>query len=71
LQDECIKTDFDGIYCRNIAFFSGHYCPQMHISLLSLDKAKGIFIQPELGFEFCELLSEAIFNGLSDYFDNK
>jgi hypothetical protein len=43
----------------------------MHISLLSLDKAKGIFIQPELGFEFCELVSEAIFNGLSDYFDNK
>jgi len=71
LQDECIKTDFDGIYCRNIAFFSGHYCPQMHISLLSLDKAKGIFIQPELGFGFCELVSEAIFKGLTDYFEER
>jgi hypothetical protein len=71
LQDECIKTDFDGIYCRNIAFFSGHYCPQIHISLLSKIKAEGIFIQPALGFEFCELVSEAIFKGLSDYFEKR
>lgn len=71
LQEECIKTDFDGIYCRNIAFFSGHYCPQIYISLLSMIKAEGTFIQPELGFEFCELVSEAIFKGLTDYFEER
>jgi len=64
LQDECIKTDFDGIYCRNLAFFSGHYCPQIYISLLSMVKAEGIFIQPELGFEFCESLAESILDGI-------
>jgi hypothetical protein len=71
LQEECIKTDFDGIYCRNIAFFSGHYCPQIYISLLSMIKAEGTSIQPELGFEFCELVSEAIFKGLTDYFEER
>ena len=71
LQDECIKTNIDGIYCRNMPVFSGHYCPQFHISLLSLDKAEEIFSQPKLGFGFCELLSEAILDGLSDYFENK
>jgi hypothetical protein len=34
-------------------------------------KAEGTFIQPELGFEFCELVSEAIFKGLTDYFEER
>jgi hypothetical protein len=70
LQDECIKTNFDGIYCRNLPFFSGHYCPQFHISLLSIEKAEEIFSQPKLGFGFCEMLSDAIYIGLSAHFKN-
>jgi peptidoglycan LD-endopeptidase CwlK len=69
LQDACIKTDLDGVYCRNLSFFSRNYCPQLYVSLFNENTAVNeIFVQPKKGFTVCEKIADAIFDGIRDFY---
>ena len=64
LQEECIKSDTDGIYCRNLSSFSGKHCPQLYISLLGRKAAAELFIDAEKANNFCKSSADAIFKGI-------
>jgi hypothetical protein len=69
LETDCIKSDYDGIYCRNIAGFKHFACPQVFVSAYSLSNSeqRDIWLQPKKGFLHCEKLAEAVFNGILGY----
>jgi hypothetical protein len=71
LQEECIKSDTDGIYCRNLSSFSGKHCPQLYISLLGTKAAAELFINAEKANNFCKSSADAIFKGILEALESK
>jgi hypothetical protein len=71
LQEECIKSDVDGIYCRNLSSFSGKHCPQLYISLLGRKAAGELFIDAEKANNFCKTSADAIFQGILEALKSK
>ena len=71
LQEECIKSDTDGIYCRNLSSFLGKHCPQLYISLLGRKAAAELFIVAEKANNFCKSSAEAIFKGILEALKSK
>jgi hypothetical protein len=69
LESDCIKSDVDGIYCRNISQFNYFACPQVFVSAFSIQNQSDMenWLQPKNGFLNCEKLAEAVFNGILGY----
>lgn len=73
LETDAIKTDFDGIYCRNIQKINRYVCPSVFISAFSIGNLVAFenWIQPKIGFKQCEKLAEAILLGLLNYIEKQ
>jgi peptidoglycan LD-endopeptidase CwlK len=71
LETEGIKTDYDGIYCRNIQKINRYACPSVFISAFSIGNLVEFenWIQPKNGFQQCEKLADAILLGLLSYLE--
>jgi hypothetical protein len=69
LEKDCIKTDFDGIYCRNDTELNKYCCPSIFIQIT----LKNILSNNPLHQEFAntENIIKAISEGIRNYFKNK
>ncbi len=68
LQEACIKTEIDGVYCRNLSSFSGKHCPQLFITLLSRKGADELIIDTKKANNFYMTTAEAILDGIKENF---
>jgi hypothetical protein len=71
LETDCIKTDIDGVYCRNSPLLNRLACPQVFVSPYSLNKTTQCdnWLQPKTAFSNCEKLAEACFEGILEYIE--